>query len=113
MKKGLDYVKSARFFVCPNEGFVKQLQIFEQLSWSACLDTLSNSQIYRSWLLESGNHPTTEEEAKTSLFIQTLKSGSKELARYRCIACRTDLFYDCHIQQHMNRAEKVCNCWIG
>lgn len=60
-------------FVFKGLGFMKQLEIFEQLSWKADSETLNTCQRYRTWLIDSGNVPITEDEARTSLFIKDLK----------------------------------------
>ncbi|CAJ0948930.1 unnamed protein product, partial [Mesorhabditis belari] len=53
-KEALNHVRSSHWQCHPNEGFIKQLEIFEKLLWKADEKTLEASENYGKWLTANG-----------------------------------------------------------
>ncbi|KAI6243774.1 Protein-tyrosine-phosphatase [Aphelenchoides fujianensis] len=121
-KKALYFIQEKRPNACPNSSFIRQLEIFAHLGWSATPQSLANSPLYRAFVADMGILPKIggrrqsddDPSASTSAHLtvrsprdhprgQLDQKSPQAIAaqhRFRCRRCRTDLFYDTHVLYH-------------
>uniref|UniRef100_A0A915DSD4 protein-tyrosine-phosphatase n=1 Tax=Ditylenchus dipsaci TaxID=166011 RepID=A0A915DSD4_9BILA len=56
-EKALMFIQKARPIACPNQSFIQQLSIFEQMGYRADSRALTQSQLYRNYCADTGNIP--------------------------------------------------------
>uniref|UniRef100_A0A915PGN5 protein-tyrosine-phosphatase n=1 Tax=Setaria digitata TaxID=48799 RepID=A0A915PGN5_9BILA len=50
--KAVEYIQTIRPIAQPNDGFIRQLRIFESCHFVADIQTVSQSSLYKKWLLD-------------------------------------------------------------
>uniref|UniRef100_A0A915DV93 protein-tyrosine-phosphatase n=1 Tax=Ditylenchus dipsaci TaxID=166011 RepID=A0A915DV93_9BILA len=120
-EKALMFIQKARPIACPNQSFIQQLSIFEQMGYRADSRALTQSQLYRNYCADTGNIPAIgnmqstkpSSSASTSRNLPTINTAHpaasqlpmedpEQMAQqsFRCRKCRQQLFYDLHIMHH-------------
>lgn len=98
--KALTHIRSCRPTVQPNDGFVRQLMIFQHLGYKADFDSLSHSAEYRNWCHSTGH-------IYQMMPMQNGKDAPKNSeAEFVCRKCRKLLFYDDHLLKHTPQEEQ-------
>ncbi|KAL3990122.1 Dual specificity phosphatase catalytic domain family protein [Acanthocheilonema viteae] len=99
--KVIKYIQRIRPIALPNDGFMRQLQIFESCHFIADIQVISQCSPYKNWLLNNSS-------ADDCLALSARFSVDKNLpdlvdstsVEYRCRKCRKILFSDRHIMKH-------------
>uniref|UniRef100_A0A2K6VU16 protein-tyrosine-phosphatase n=3 Tax=Onchocerca TaxID=6281 RepID=A0A2K6VU16_ONCVO len=96
--KAVKYIQRIRPIALPNDGFMRQLQIFESCHFIANIQIISQCPLYKKWLLNISSN-----DASSVTFYDDEKSpdsvGPMNI-EYRCRKCRKILFNDKHIMRH-------------
>ncbi|CAD5229564.1 unnamed protein product [Bursaphelenchus okinawaensis] len=117
--KALVYIKDKRPNVQPNDGFMRQLEIFYQLDFKSDPRSLATAPLYRNFCADSGNVPklhsrssitdpastsTSDPQSPINVPKASMDQRSPEVLeaqfKFRCRKCRNDLFYDTHVLYH-------------
>lgn len=101
-KEAVQYIQRIRPMAQPNDGFLQQLQIFNDANFETDIEIISRCPSYKKWLLVSSSFadrvPGMWQE--TSSYEQDKESSVDVQSEYRCRKCRRTLFYDDHIIRH-------------
>ncbi|KAM3728058.1 Dual specificity protein phosphatase [Dirofilaria immitis] len=96
--KAVGYIQKIRPVALPNDGFMRQLQIFENCHFVANIHVISQCPLYKKWLLN-----ISSTDASSATFYADEKSPDSVDSmnvEYRCRKCRKILFNDKHIMKH-------------
>ncbi|KAJ1359820.1 hypothetical protein KIN20_018633 [Parelaphostrongylus tenuis] len=110
-EKAIELIKKSRPIVCPNEGFVAQLQIYEQLHYKTDGASLKESRSYRNWAISSGNSPLPGTNLNAGAFIKELyaeRDSRDRGSKFRCGKCRQTLFFSEHLVPHKRSDGELC-----
>ncbi|XP_048738344.1 dual specificity protein phosphatase 12-like isoform X1 [Ostrea edulis] len=113
-EESLELVKGRRPMVCPNEGFVSQLLLFEEMG---CVIDRTHEK-YRQYKLKQlatklqGSTP--EERSKLQLdYFETAEEMKKDAVVFKCRKCRHSLFKQSGILKHTVGDGEVAFDWRG
>ena len=112
--EALETVKSRRPMVCPNEGFVSQLLLFEEMG---CKIDKTHEK-YRQYMLKKlANNlqsSTAEERCKLqAAYFDTAEEMKKDDVVFKCRKCRQALFKQSGIMKHSVGEGEIAFGWRG
>ncbi|VDN01698.1 unnamed protein product [Thelazia callipaeda] len=99
-KRAVEYVQKIRPIAQPNDGFIKQLEIFECSDFVADIEIISRRPVYKKWLLTLSSSTVVKNSKSSLMFDVSKDSNSLDSVKYRCRKCRQTIFYDDHIVRH-------------
>ncbi|VDK69410.1 unnamed protein product [Litomosoides sigmodontis] len=96
--KAVEYIQRIRPIAHPNDGFMRQLQIFESCHFNADMQVISQCSLYINWLLDISSNIASSARYAVDKNSPDLVNFSN--IEYRCRKCRKILFNDRHIMRH-------------
>uniref|UniRef100_A0A158Q6S1 protein-tyrosine-phosphatase n=1 Tax=Elaeophora elaphi TaxID=1147741 RepID=A0A158Q6S1_9BILA len=96
--KAIEYIQRIRPIALPNDGFMRQLQIFETCHFIADMDVISQCSLYKNWLLKISSADALS--ARFSVDENSSDLVDSTNVEHRCRKCRKILFNDKHIMRH-------------
>uniref|UniRef100_F1L2R9 protein-tyrosine-phosphatase n=1 Tax=Ascaris suum TaxID=6253 RepID=F1L2R9_ASCSU len=100
VEKALLMVRTARPIAHPNDGFLRQLQVFQRTGYKADVNSLAHSSDYRKWCSVNGIMPIAAP-------FEDSGEPSASTTEYHCRKCRNLLFYDEHILKHATSSKNL------
>ncbi|KHN76772.1 Tyrosine-protein phosphatase yvh1 [Toxocara canis] len=105
VEKALLHVRTARPIAHPNDGFLRQLQVFQKTGYKADVGSMARSPEYQRWCSMNGIVPITDLASVPPSEGNNEPSGSD--IEYRCRKCRRVLFYGEHVLKHATSSKNL------
>lgn len=113
-EEALEIVKNKRPMVCPNEGFISQLLLFEEMGCAMDRTHEKYRQYRLKKLADNLQGSTSEERLKLQAdYFDTAEELKKEDVVFKCRKCRQALFKQSGIMKHCVGEGEVAFSWRG
>ncbi|VDM46323.1 unnamed protein product [Toxocara canis] len=107
VEKALLHVRTARPIAHPNDGFLRQLQVFQKTGYKADVGSMARSPEYQRWCSMNGIVPITGEYLASVPPSEGNNEPSGSDIEYRCRKCRRVLFYGEHVLKHATSSKNL------